>query len=244
VPPAVVRALIGAALTALPAFDERLGAASLPVVCCGLAAFAAVAALVTSRSEATRSWPLNGADALTLALVTPVVAVAAGIAVADIRLGGASENFLAAAVATLSTVAIVTIVVAITCARMPGTAAIALVPAVLVVAAAIAGAERYSGDYLGQGLSATWMVASLVTIIDGLAPIRWRSIVPLAGFAVFAIAVAAVSGSGDSDISGSNAGLALVTTGASGAMLLLAPLLANHAGGLVSEPPSASRPRD
>jgi hypothetical protein len=187
---------------------------------------------------------LNATDALTLALVTPVVAVAAGISVADIRLGGASENFLAATVATVSTVAIVTIVVAIASVRTPGSAAVALLPAALVVAAAIAGAERFSADNLGQGLSATWMVASLVTIFDGLATMRWRSIVPLAGFAVFAIAVTGVAGSSDAAISRANASLAFVTTGASGAMLLLAPQLAIRAGELVCDPPSASRPRD
>ena len=91
--------------------------------------------LLLGRSEALRSWSLNATDAVTLVLLVPVVAVASGIEVADIRLGGATGHFLAAAIAVLAVVAILAIVAILTSVETPMATGIALLPATLTVAA-------------------------------------------------------------------------------------------------------------
>ncbi len=235
-PPAVVRMLVGATFIALPAFEIRLGGLALPIICSVLAGLTGIAAWLMGRSEAQRSWSLNATDAVTLALLVPVVAVASGIEVADIRLGGATGNFVAAALAVLAVVGIVSVVAALASVESPLSAGIALLPAALIVAATIAGAERFAADNLGQGLTAAWMIAALATLVDGgLAP-KLRSLVPPLAFAVFAIVVAVAGNSGGADVSRDNAAIAFVTTAASGVVLMTVPFATTRARLFVTEP--------
>lgn len=236
VPAAVVRVLAGATFIALPAFEVRLGGLALPVICVVLAALTGIAGLLLGRSEAQRSWSLNATDAVTLLLLVPVVAVASGIEVADIRLGGATANFVAAAVAVLAVIAIVAIVAILTSVEAPLSTGIALLPAALIVAATIAAAERFAADNLGQGLTAAWMIAALATLLDGMLTVRYRALVPPVAFAVFAIVVALAGNPGGADVSRSNATIAFLTTAASGAALLLAPVGTLRARLFVTEP--------
>jgi hypothetical protein len=236
VPAAVVRALVGATFLSLPAFDDRLDSLALPAMCVVLAVLTGVATWATGQSEAQRSWSLNATDAATLALLVPVVDVASGIEVADIRLGGATGHFLAAAVAVLAVVGIVSIVAALASVESPLSAGIALLPAALVVAAAIAAAEQFAADKLGQGLTAAWMIAALATLLDGgLAP-RFRTLVPPVAFAVFAVVVAVAGSAGGADVSRANATIAFLTTAASGSALLIVPVGATRARLFVTEP--------
>ena len=122
--PAVVRVLVGATCSALPAFEDRLGQVAFPLVWALLAVFAVLSAVVTARSEAMRVWPLNAVDGLTLAALIPTVAVSSRIAVADSRLGGETVNFLAAGGAVLAVVAIVAKATALKWAEGPEKAAI------------------------------------------------------------------------------------------------------------------------
>ena len=236
VPAASVRALIGATFLSLPAFDDRIGELALPAICVVLAVLTGIAAWATGHSEAQRSWSLNATDAATLALLVPVVDVASGIEVADIRLGGATGHFLAAAVAVLAMVGIVSIVAALSSVESPPSAGIALLPAALVVAAAIAAAEQFAADNLGRGLTAAWMIAALATLLDGALAPRFRSLVPPVAFAVFAIVVAAAGSTGGAEVSRANATIAFVTTAASGAALLISPIGTMRARLFVTEP--------
>jgi hypothetical protein len=165
----------------------------------------------------------------------PAVAVASGIEVADIRLGGATGHFLAAAIAVLAVLAIVAVVAIVASVESPMATGIALLPATLVIAATIAAAERFAADNLGQGLTAAWMIAAIATLADGAFPPRQRSLVPPVAFALFAIVVA-VAGTTDAEVSRSNATIAFLTTAASGAALLLAPVGTLRARLFVTEP--------
>lgn len=236
VPAAVVRMLIGATFISLPAFEVRLGGLALPVMCVVLAVLTGVAAWVQGRSEAQRSWSLNATDAVMLVLLVPAVAVASGIEVADIRLGGATGNFAAASVAVLAVVGIVSVVAVLTSVESPLSTGIALLPAALIVAAIIAAAERFAAGGLGQGLTAAWMIAALATLLDGALAPRFRSLVPPIAFALFAIVVAVAGNSGGTDVSRSNATIAFLTTAASGAALLLVPIATMRARLFVTEP--------
>ncbi|HEX5165961.1 MAG TPA: hypothetical protein VFV93_11240 [Thermomicrobiales bacterium] len=236
VPPALVRMLTGLTFIALPAFEIRLGGLALPVICVVLAVLNGVAGLLLGRSEAQRSWSLSATDAATLILLVPVVAVASGVEVADIRLGGATAHFAAAALAVLAVVGIVATVAMLTSVESPMSSGIALLPAALTVAAAIAAAERFAADNLGQGLTAAWMIAALATLLDGAMPVRYRPPVPPVAFAVFAIVVAIAGSSGGADVSRSNATIAFLTTAATGAALLLVPAGTLRARLFVTEP--------
>lgn len=236
VPAALVRVLVGATFIALPAFEVRLGGLALPVICGVLATLTGIAGWLLGRSEAQRSWSLNATDAVTLLLLVPVVSVASGIEVADIRLGGATGNFVAAAVAVLAVVGIVSIVAALASVESPLSSGIALLPATLVVAATIAAAERFAADNLGQGLTAAWMIAALATLLDGVLDARFRSLVPPIAFAVFAIVVAVAGSSSGADVSRANAAIAFLTTAASGAALLAVPIATMRARLFVTEP--------
>ena len=231
-----MRVLVGAAFIALPAFEVRLGGLALPMMCVVLATLTGFAALVQGRSEALRSWSLNATDAVTLVLLVPVVAVASGIEVADIRLGGATAHFIAAALAVLAVLAIVAIVAIVTSVEEPLATGIALLPATLTVAAAIAAAERFAADNLGQGLTAAWMIAALATLVDGAVPVRNRALIPPIGFAVFAMVFAIAGSTGGADVSRSNATIAFLTTAISGAMLIVAPAGTLRARLFVTEP--------
>jgi hypothetical protein len=221
VPPALVRVLVGATFIALPAFEIRLGGLALPLLCVILAVMTGIAGVLMGRSEALRSWSLNVTDSATLFLLVPVVAVASGIEVADIRL--------------LAVLAIVAVVAIVTSVESPMATGIALLPATLVIAATIAAAERFAADNLGQGLTAAWMIAAIATLADGAFPPRQRSLVPPVAFALFAIVVA-VAGTTDAEVSRSNATIAFLTTAASGAALLLAPVGTLRARLFVTEP--------
>jgi hypothetical protein len=236
VPPALVRMLTGLTFIALPAFEVRLGGLALPVICVVLAVLTGIAALLLGRSEAQRSWSLNATDAATLILLVPVVAVASGIEVADIRLGGATGHFAAAAIAVLAVFGIISTVAMLASVESTSSTGIALLPAALIVAAAIAAAERFAADNLGQGLTAAWMIAALATLLDGALLHRYRALVPPVAFAVFAIIVAIAGSSTGADVSRSNATIAFLTTAATGAALLLAPAGTLRARLFVTEP--------
>jgi hypothetical protein len=66
--------------------------------------------------------------------------------------------------------------------------------------------------------------------------VRYRALVPPVAFAVFAIVVALAGNSGGADVSRSNATIAFLTTAASGAALLLAPVGTLRARLFVTEP--------
>jgi hypothetical protein len=156
--------------------------------------------------------------------------------VADIRLGGATGHFAAAALAVLTVVGIVAVVAILTSVESPLSTGIALLPAALVVAATIAAAERFAADNLGQGLTAAWMIAALATLLDGVLIAKHRALVPPVAFAVFAIVVAVAGNASGADVSRSNATIAFITTAASGAALLLAPAATLRARLFVTEP--------
>lgn len=236
VPAAVVRVLVGGAFIALPAFEMRLGGVALPMMSVVLATLTGIAAMLLGRSEAQRSWPLNATDAAALLFLVPVVAVASGIEVADIRLGGATGHFVAAALAVLAMAGIVSIVAILSSVEAPESTGIALLPATLIVAASIAAAERFAADNLGQGLTAAWMIAGLATLVDGIVSPKVRPLVPPVSFALFAIVVALARTSSGTDVSTSNAMIAFLTTAATGAALLLAPVGTQRARLFVTEP--------
>lgn len=236
VPSAVVRALVGATFIALPAFEIRLGGLALPVLCAVLATLTGVAGFLLTRSEAFRSAPLNTTDAATLLLLTPIVSVASGIEVSDIRLGGAIANFAAAAIAVLAMMGIVSIIAALTSVENPRSAGIALLPAALTIAATIAAAERFAADNLGQGLTAAWMIAALATLLDGITAPRFKSMIPPMAFAVFAVVMAIAGTAEQADVSRENATIAFVTTALGGAALLFVPFVSRRAGLFITEP--------
>lgn len=236
VPAAVVRVLAGGAFAALPAFQVRLGGLALPIMCVVLATLTGVAAWALGRSEARRSWSLNATDSASLLLLVPVVVVASSIEVADSRLGGATSHFVAAALAVLAIVGIVATVAILSSVESPLATGIALLPAALIVAASIGAAERFAAGNLGQGLTAAWMIAGLATLLDGFVSPRTRPLVPPVSFAVFALVVALARTSGDPAVSTSNVTIALLTTAASGATLLLAPVATTRVRLFVTDP--------
>jgi hypothetical protein len=227
----LVRALVALLIGATPSFEDRFGSAALPLVCAGLAGFTALAAYLTFRSEAARTWPVNAADSLTLAVLTPVVVLASDIAVADPRLGGGTSNFGSAALAAVAISAIVALLVAALAARGTAPDAIAVLPASLTITIALVGAERFAGASVTDALSAAWMLAAVATIIDGIAAVQVRSIVPAAAFAIAATAAVALSRSHQqAEMNSGNARIAFLATVAAGIVLLSVPPLARAIG--------------
>ena len=80
------------------------------------------------------------------------------------------------------------------------------------------------------------MIAALATLLDGALSARHRALVPPIAFATFAIVVAVAGSSGATDVSRSNATIAFLTTAASCAALLLAPVGTQRARLFVTEP--------
>jgi hypothetical protein len=226
IPPALVRSGVALGFASLAAFEERFGGLAVPVLCFGLASACVLAVYLMRTFEIDTAWPLPAVDAVTVVMLVPVVVVASGIEVADARLGGEVMNFAAAATAVVATVCIVALLASWLTARVRELAPLAFLPAALVVAAIIAGAERFAADALAAGLSMAWMAAAVATLLDGIGGKRMRPLLPAATFALFAIAVALLGRSGTTAyVTSTNTAIALIVTALAGAALLLLPAI-------------------
>jgi hypothetical protein len=206
----------------LSRFEERFGALALPLLCLGLAVCCVAAVAVSQNLALGAAWPLLAVDVLTLTVLLPTVVVASGIEVADVRLGGRPASFLAAATAVVCVMVVVAILAFWLTVAAPSLAQLAVLPAALLVAVALAGAERFSAGHLAAGLSLAWMVASVVTILDGLSRHAVRSLLPAISFAAFVILVSLLARSGaTAEVDARNTMIALVVTACAGALLLL-----------------------
>jgi hypothetical protein len=212
------------AFATMPALDDRFGAATLALMCAAMAALCVGSVYLVRNADVGQTWPLIATDALTLLLLVPVVAVASGIEVADAQLAGQADNFAASAVAVIAVTIIIGLTATVLSFRSPSLGQLALLPATLIVAAAIAGADRFSAGTLAQGLSVAWMVAALLTLVEGLSGAHIRPLLPASGFSIFAIAVALISRNGTAaHVSTTNAAIALIVTAIAGGVLLLVP---------------------
>lgn len=187
----MLRAFIGASFAALPAFVDRFGNSAFAMACVILGLFAGICAYLILRSEAQATWSIAVADAITLAVVLPLLAVASDVLVADEFLGGGVNRFSAAALAVGCAAAVVGGIAA----YLGGSsiAPLAFLSAVLVVATGFVGAERFSADAFADGVSLAWMVAGIVTLCDGLLVPRMRPLVPLGtavGYLLFIVVLA------------------------------------------------------
>jgi hypothetical protein len=227
---ALTRGFVAICLLAAPTFEARLGSAALPFVCVALAATCALIAAGMRSSSRASGWTSPAADTVTLLTVVPAAALASGIEVADSRLGGGAGYFAAAAAAVIGATAIVALVAASLTYGTPTSSSIALLPAPMIVAAVIAGADRFSAESFTQGLGMAWIAAALITVLDGLTSEQVRSLLPPLGFAVFVVLVVLIGRSGSpSQVTATNSAIALVTTAIAGAALLWLPSVATDA---------------
>jgi hypothetical protein len=224
VPIALSRLVIALTLIALPAIQERFGTLALPMLLVALAPLSVGFALLLRSMSGDWDWTLPAVDAASLIVLVPPVVVASGIGVADARLGGGAPYFAAACAAVIGATGIVAFLATLAGGNNPGTGVLALLPGPLVVAAVIAGGERFVAGSLASGLSLAWAFAALITLMYGFASEQIRSLLAPAGFAVFVLIVA-VMGRGDGSITATNSGLALITTAITGAMLLMLPVV-------------------
>jgi hypothetical protein len=226
----VVRAVAAIGFLALPALESRLGNLAIVMACLGLAVFAALGAGAIYRSEAEETWLLSATDAGAILLVIPAVAVTGSIVVADPQIGGAGGNALAGMLSVIGAV-LICAVVAITTSvwTSPRLSALALLPAALLVASVVLGAEQFGTHRLPQGIAGALVIASMGTLIEGLTVERYRSLVPPLTFAIFAVVIAVTartnaSGSMTSD----NQVVTLVGTTLVGCLLVALPSVATR----------------
>lgn len=184
----LTRAICAIGFGVTPVVGDRFGDASLAVISAGLGllVFAVVAALM--RMGRSTEWRLV-ADALTLLVLIPVLATASGIEVADARLGGRTANFLAAAVATVLIYTIVVIVATKAGGDRNAATQIGALPGALSITAIFLGASYFSAGTLWRGLTVSWMVAAIVTVLAMFVSLRARVAVAPGAFALFAVAI-------------------------------------------------------
>jgi hypothetical protein len=225
----MLRAFVSVGFASLGAYVDRFGSLALPLACVGLAVFAAFCAYLVLRSEAHATWPLAAADALTLLLLVPVLAVASDVLVADEFLGGGVDRFVAAALGVICGIAIIGCLAGFV--GEPTSAPLALLPGVLCVAAAFVGAQRFSADAFADGMSLAWMVAAFATLVEGLVAEHLRPLVPIgiaSGFLLLMVVFA--RGSDEIHIPDTSVLVALLASAVAAAALLLLPGLAASLG--------------
>ena len=186
---ALLRASAAMAFVLVPSFEARFGDASLAFVC--VLAASGIAAVAGYRWYTTRQPPRVEliADALTLIVLVPALALAAGIQAADSRFGGRDENVVAATIAILLIFLIVTVVARAADGQRGRQVAIAVLPAALSIAATIGGGDRFASGDFWQGASLAWIVAGCATLVYGFFP-RSAGVIILSGvYGVFAIVV-------------------------------------------------------
>lgn len=217
-------------MLAMPALEARLGDIAAAVGLVGLASLFGIGAYLIFRSEAQVSWPLPAIDALAMLAVAPTTLVASSLAVADPRVGGGWGSVLAAAVAITCALVITLLFAALTTSMAeaaPESAALAFLPAPLIVAALVLGAGRFGADQAALGISAALMIAALATLADGMIDARLRPLNPVVWFALFVGGVAIIArGGGATPVASASNAIALLVTVAGGMLLLAAPALA------------------
>lgn len=214
---------IGFGLT--PALGEQFGDAALAVVSAGLALLMLTIVAALMRLGRATEWRLV-ADAVTLLVLIPVLATASGIEVADARLGGRSANFLAAAAATVLIYAIVVIVATRAGADRTAGTQIGALPGALSITAVLIGASHFSASALWRGLTVSWIVAAVVTVLAMFVSLRARVVVAPAAFALFALVVVLLESSNDGagTLSSETTGIAMGAAALIAVMLVLIPL--------------------
>ncbi|HUG17319.1 MAG TPA: hypothetical protein VMM78_20100 [Thermomicrobiales bacterium] len=159
--------------------------------------------------------------------------MASSIGIADARIGGGAGHFAAASVVVVGATVIVAVAASAVCYRSVQTGVLAMLPAPMVVAAVIGGADRFAAGSLAQGLAIAWLATAALTLLDGVAGDELRSLVAPAGFAIFAIVMAVVARSdAPSQMSATNSALALITTALAGTTLLILPVVAGNVTGV------------
>lgn len=220
----LTRAGIAVGLLATPIFEERFGSVALPLMCVGLAITTALIAAGMRSSTRTLAWTQPATDTITLLIVVPVAAIASSIELADARLGGGSGYFAAASAATLGATAIVALSAASLHTQSRSRHAISVLPTPLIVAAVIAGADRFSAGTLTQGLAISWLVAAAVTAIDVYSDDQVGALLAPLAFAAFVVIVLVVARAEPaSQSTATKSALALVTTAIAGVTLLWNP---------------------
>jgi hypothetical protein len=172
-------------LVTVPSLRVQFGDLALSLVSLvgAVVLIAAMVGLQRLTGEAPRSVFVT--DALTILILSPALAVASSIAVADSRLGGRSWNFLAAGLLVCCVAGIILTIVTRAGERRGSVALIEFLPAVLTVTSVIAGVSRFSAGNTWQGLSLAWGIAAGLTLALAATP---RSLqVPLAVLAWFGL---------------------------------------------------------
>jgi hypothetical protein len=221
----VIRAVAAIGFLALPALESRLGNLAIVMACLALSVLAALGAGAIYRSEAEETWLLSATDAASILLVVPAVAVAGSIAVADPQIGGAGSNALAGMLAVSGAVVICAIVAVTTSVwTSPRQSALALLPATLLVASVVLGAEQFGTNRLPQGIAGALVIASMGTLIEGLTVDRYRALVPPVTFAIFAVVIAiSARSSAAGSMTTDNQVVTLVGTTLVGCLLVVLP---------------------
>lgn len=129
------------------------------------------------------------ADAFAVIALAPSAIVAAGIQGADDRFGGRTANVLAALGATILIFAIVALIAGLDDRLTFGDASIGALGGALTLAVLVGNPERYPSGEAWQALSIAWMAAALATAMFGFMPSGARSALPVAVYALFALAV-------------------------------------------------------
>lgn len=214
---------IGFGLT--PVVGERFDDASLAIVSAGLGLLMFAIVAVLMRLGRSTEWRLV-ADAITLLVLIPVLVTASGIEVADVRLGGRSANFLAAAAATVLIYAIVVIVATKAGADRTAATQIGALPGALAISAILLGTSHFSAGALWRGLTVSWMVAAVVTAFAMFVSLRARVAVAPAAFALFALAIVLLESIADDGrtLSSESSSIAMVAAAVVAVILVFIPL--------------------
>jgi hypothetical protein len=223
----MVRAWCGLCFAVVATLEERFGDTTLLLVALVLSVSTGVVTYFAWKMTSALATGLLAPDVLALALLVPVLASASGVLVADQRLSDRGPYFLLAALATLGALGLIELLAVIGNANVPRQLALAALPAALCVAAVLGGGERFSAGAIHEGLSVAWMVAAVVTLVDGLVAAP-PNVVPVVAFTLIAVTIvlAGSSGGATSTITARNAAIAYFTTAAAGGSLLLLPRIA------------------
>ena len=175
------------------------------------------------------TWSIAAADAITLAVVLPLLAVASDVLVADELLGGGVNRFAAAALAVACSVAIVAGIAA----YLGGAtiAPLAFLSVVLVVTTGFVGVQRFSADAFADGVSLASMIAAIMTLCDGLVGRRVRPLLPLGTTAVYLLLTVVLARDSDTvDVPDASVIVALLAAAGAAGMLLIVPAMSDRFG--------------
>lgn len=222
---ALVRAFCAVAFAGFGAFEERFDDAALTVLSIGLAVFVFAIVYVAVKMQSAITVGILLPDAIGLLNVPAMLWIASGIKVADPQFGGGAGNFVLAVLAVLAMFSIVAVVSTVVNWGDPLRAGLGALGAGFAIVAIFSSGERFAAGALTDGMSLAFMVAGVVTLLDGFVMPRARALlrtITIGGFVAIMV-IAGLVGGRSAAMSGTNTVIALLATFLVAGMLLALP---------------------